>query len=140
MNALYQLQRQFWVEGWVLSISALKISLCAAAGSGEADLPAVAEGDEKLAAYYLDWSHYQGMDAAGVAALLEGFWQRFVSDEQLGEALTVLGLGAQATQRDLKRRYRQLAAAHHPDRGGAPESFVAIRQAYETLRAALPGG
>jgi hypothetical protein len=37
------------------------------------------------------------------------------------------------TQRTLTRHYRKLAGKHHPDRGGAHESFVALNDAYESL-------
>ncbi len=46
----------------------------------------------------------------------------------------VLGLDATtATPAEVKRAYRRLALEHHPDRGGCPERFLEIRQAYEAL-------
>jgi DnaJ-domain-containing protein 1 len=48
-------------------------------------------------------------------------------------ALTVLGLPANATQQQIKRRYRTLAKKHHPDRGGDREQMQRIIAAYELL-------
>ena len=52
-------------------------------------------------------------------------------------ALKCLGLSAETfrkmTRRELGRRYRRLAKRTHPDRGGAKERFVEIKEAYECL-------
>ena len=52
-------------------------------------------------------------------------------------ALACLGLSAESfremTRRELTRRYRRLAKQTHPDRGGAEERFVEIKEAYECL-------
>ncbi len=37
------------------------------------------------------------------------------------------------TKKDLTRRYRRLARTCHPDRGGPPEAFVALSNAFERL-------
>jgi DnaJ-class molecular chaperone len=47
-----------------------------------------------------------------------------------------LGLNSAATQADIKKAFRQLAAQHHPDRNPAPDAaarFRAVQQAYEVL-------
>lgn len=50
---------------------------------------------------------------------------------------TVLGLGKSADKADIKRAYRKLAKANHPDRqqgdAGAQDKFAEISQAYEIL-------
>ncbi len=48
-------------------------------------------------------------------------------------ALAVLGLPANATQQQIKRRYRTLAKRYHPDRGGDREQMQRIIAAYELL-------
>lgn len=58
--------------------------------------------------------------------------------------LRVLGLGAEASRRDVIAAYRRLAAQHHPDRfhgssaedqSGAAQRFIEITRAYEELLA-----
>jgi curved DNA-binding protein len=44
-----------------------------------------------------------------------------------------LGVQETATQDEIKRAYRKLAAQHHPDKGGDTAKFQTISQAYDTL-------
>jgi len=45
----------------------------------------------------------------------------------------VLGLDRDASQDEIKKAYRKLAREHHPDKGGDPEKFKKVQEAYETL-------
>ena len=45
----------------------------------------------------------------------------------------VLGLDRNATPDDVKKAYRKLAREHHPDKGGDPEKFKKVQEAYEVL-------
>src|SRR6476620_5559623 len=49
----------------------------------------------------------------------------------------VLGVPASATQDEIKKQYRKLAAKHHPDKNPndpkAAETFMSISEAYQTL-------
>lgn len=46
---------------------------------------------------------------------------------------SVLGVGENATQEEIKKAYRKLAVEHHPDKGGSEEKFKQISEAYDTL-------
>lgn len=54
-------------------------------------------------------------------------------------AWDVLGIGPDATLRDIKRAYRLKALDAHPDRGGDAEAFRDITRAYEKLTARSEG-
>ncbi|CAM8952339.1 unnamed protein product [Rhodiola kirilowii] len=45
----------------------------------------------------------------------------------------ILGVSKSASQDDLRKAYRQAAIKNHPDKGGDPEKFKEIAQAYEVL-------
>lgn len=49
------------------------------------------------------------------------------------EYYNILGISRSASQEDIKRSYKKLALQHHPDKGGDPERFKQIKEAYETL-------
>ena len=44
-----------------------------------------------------------------------------------------LGVQKDASQDEIKKAYRKLAVKHHPDKGGDPERFKSITEAYNTL-------
>lgn len=54
-------------------------------------------------------------------------------------AYGVLGLEAGADLEAVRRAYRERAKETHPDRGGDPEAFIRVREAYERLRERLDG-
>jgi len=45
----------------------------------------------------------------------------------------VLEIETNATNSDIKKAYRKLVMKHHPDKGGDPEKFKELSQAYETV-------
>jgi len=45
----------------------------------------------------------------------------------------ILGVSKSASQDELKKAYRKAAISHHPDKGGDPEKFKELSQAYEAL-------
>jgi len=45
----------------------------------------------------------------------------------------ILGLSKDATFEEIKAKYKSLAQQHHPDKGGDPELFKQIKNAYEIL-------
>lgn len=57
-------------------------------------------------------------------------------------ARSVLGVSAGANEAEIKRAFRILALATHPDRGGDVEAFLRVKRAYDSLmaRRRRPGG
>lgn len=45
----------------------------------------------------------------------------------------ILGIGKEATSEDIKEAYRRKAMENHPDKGGDPEKFKCVDQAYKIL-------
>ena len=73
---------------------------------------------------------FQGYDATPTS---EGV-SRATTRTVVHSALAVLGLDATADLSAAQRRYRELAMAHHPDRGGDAGRFQAIQEAIAILR------
>ncbi|WPC72159.1 DNA-J related domain-containing protein [Aeromonas hydrophila] len=133
MNALYQLQAELHGEGWWLVISTLDIRLePLTTREGES---ALAQG-EALRSYYLDWQVFWQTDREEVEALLGSFWRACERDEQRAEALTLFALPTGAGPDAIRRRWRELALQHHPDRGGDADTFIRLRWAWEHLKSA----
>ena len=51
----------------------------------------------------------------------------------MADYYNILGVDRSASQDDIKKAYRKLAAKHHPDRGGDTAKFQEISVAYDTL-------
>jgi len=45
----------------------------------------------------------------------------------------ILGVSKNASDQEIKRAYRKMAMQHHPDRGGDPQTFQNISNAYDVL-------
>jgi len=89
---------------------------------------------DPLREYYDDLSHLETTDREEVERLLAQFWERLATNERRQSALTVLDLADPVDRGTITRQYRRLAQRYHPDRGGDPLRFHAIRKAYETLK------
>ncbi len=84
-------------------------------------------------AFFSDDSNFYSATSESVQALMEKFWcqyERYMASE---DAYQVLGLNPEASWKEIQSRYRALITSRHPDKGGDPEAFVRIRQAYESL-------
>ncbi len=46
----------------------------------------------------------------------------------------ILGVKKDASEKDLKKAYKQKSMQHHPDRGGDEETFKKVNEAYSTLK------
>ena len=127
---LYRLRDELWNnrEG-DLAIHCLKIVL-RPCPDGSDCLPAT---PDPLRAYYLDLTHLEKTDKQEVLELLDTFWLRFACHDRRAEALAALGLADPVDDPAIKRRYRELAMEHHPDRGGEMEKLQVINAAMELL-------
>jgi len=54
--------------------------------------------------------------------------------KKIHEALEILDLPPLVSWAEIRRRYRELSRASHPDRGGDAERMARINEAYEILR------
>jgi len=69
----------------------------------------------------------------------EVYYQFYKESGLMGEnifdpkLLSMLGLSADCSMDDIKRRFRELAKKYHPDCGGNSESFIGLLEAYEKL-------
>jgi len=140
-NALYQLQLRYREQQKHLRISALDIGVVdVSTHSTEEIMPAYSieqgyhEDSESLRDFYLDWSNVDAATQQSVDALLTSFWQRYVEDDELAAAFIHLELKMQASYRDCKQKYRQLAMQHHPDRGGEEHRFQEIQHAFSVIQ------
>ncbi|WP_421159616.1 DNA-J related domain-containing protein [Aeromonas dhakensis] len=133
MNALYQLQAELHDEGWWLLISTLDIRLEPLTPRNAAS--ALTRG-EPLRSYYLDWQVFWQTDREEVEALLGSFWRACERDEHRAEALALFALPTGAGPDAIRRRWRELALQHHPDRGGDADTFIRLRWAWEHLKTA----
>jgi hypothetical protein len=131
MNALYQLQSELFGAGMYLSVSPLDIRLEPLQTAGLALAPA--ENAAPLREYYLNWDNFVQTGRADVAAMLRRFRARYLALDERRQAMQSLDLPADASWKKIKQTYRRLAAQHHPDKGGDPARFRAIRVAYEIL-------
>ncbi len=50
------------------------------------------------------------------------------------DSFNILGLSPEASWEEVKKQYRKLVLLWHPDKGGAPERFIALQNAYNELR------
>ncbi|WP_194437659.1 DNA-J related domain-containing protein [Vibrio fluminensis] len=141
MNALYQLQETLYPEQY-LQIESMSIALLS---TGTLHQTMDIEGQDPLREYYTDWSNYEAKQGE-IRRLLDEFWSRYrdfvgsnnskftnVSREQ---ALKVFELKFDATDSEIRKRWRKLALKWHPDRQhGNSEQFRLVCEAWHVLRA-----
>jgi hypothetical protein len=99
---------------------------------------------DKLRAYYLDWTNLSDTDQAQVEALLDSFWSAFSgmpnpnqnqeNNMSQQQALTLLNLTTPFSLHQLKQQYRKMLHKHHPDKGGNNSQTVQLHNAYERLK------
>jgi len=92
--------------------------------------------DQKLAEYYLDLNNMKDTSPADVQEMLQTFWTELTRSQNTIQHLVTLGLDQSANLADIKKRYRQLSAQNHPDRGGKTEKQQALNEAFRFLKTA----
>lgn len=137
-NALYQL-RDTWLKNKIGLLEIHYSRICH--NPWEPGQVAMVEQD-KLRAYYLDWSNLSDTDQSQVEALLDSFWSAFSglpcstqnNSMPFQQALDLLELTSSFSLQQLKRQYRKMLHKHHPDKGGNNGQTVALHNAYERLK------
>ena len=131
-NALYSLRNHLLETGGpYLEISVLRIGFH---GRATEVSSALSLESDSIASYYLDWKNLHDTSREDVEEMLDSFWEKFTGLDSRADALAVMNLEQSATPADIKRRYRELAFEHHPDKGGDPEMFKKIASAMKTLQ------
>lgn len=63
--------------------------------------------------------------------------KRRIRQNVLTSQLNVLGLRWPCTLEEVKKRWREVASQHHPDRGGDQKTFIRMKTAYEKIAAKM---
>lgn len=135
MNSLYTLQSELIEDDMYLHINSMDIYLVDKGQAPELNTP--------LRSYYLDWQNYQ-TDNEEIAALLDSFWQRYahsihhpqstLSKSDLNDLCAQWLLTQPLEEKAIRRRWRQLAIQHHPDKGSTDDAqFKQLQNEYQQL-------
>lgn len=134
MNALYQVQADYWDEKKaVLEITPLINKLHAQSPSAQ-ETQLIRAESQGPSEYYLNWENFNKTTEQDVLNLYKSFWEFLAKDEKREVALSTLELPADASTEEIKRQYKKLAMQHHPDKGGNSTHFIEIQAAYEVLK------
>ncbi|MGO2161635.1 DNA-J related domain-containing protein [Vibrio toranzoniae] len=137
MNALYQLQDTLYPDSW-LQVQAMDIELMNGRYHGSTH---TIDLEDPLRDYYINWINYEA-DEGEVKRLLNEFWTRYKkfvggseTDMDRSNALSLFELPLDATQQDIRKRWRRLALRWHPDRDeGNTSKFQTLCEAWHVLR------
>ena len=80
--------------------------------------------------YFYDDSNYFGNPFADEG---DDFKSKREYMQEEYDNYSVLGLKRSASDEDIKQAFREMALRTHPDKGGDPEEFRKVREAYECL-------
>lgn len=132
-NSLYRLRRELIAEGSkTLEIGPLNVRLRPFDG-GLSTEALTDSADMKLEEYYLDMGNYEKTGLEEVRGMLDDFWRQYLAQSGRREALQELGLDDDVDWTHIQKRYRELAALHHPDRGGSEKDFQKLTAAKDVL-------
>ncbi len=130
-HTLYALQQELTAQRrYRLDISPLQIRL----REYREPLTRGLDQADPMREYYLNPEHLEQTTRGDVERMLADFWARLGARAERGPALKVLGLDETAGAEEIRRRYRELAMRHHPDRGGSLERFQELQAAMARLR------
>lgn len=85
--------------------------------------------EDNLAAIAATLEAMRAIERHGGAEILDRAFTGFVALPAPEQWFTVLGVSAHATREDIEKRYRELAAQHHPDRSGDEQVMARINVA-----------
>lgn len=130
-HTLYQLQSIHTESGkFSIKIDAVTIQKTLNHSSNDT-LP---DNHDPLRDYYLNLVNLNREDNQSIHTMLTNFWQALARYQHQPEALTVLGLTGSENKKEKQARYRQLVQQHHPDKGGDPEQFRRIQNAWQSIK------
>jgi hypothetical protein len=140
MNGLYQLQEALFPDKW-LQVESMSIILSSLVTGIDSEHQII-DLDNPLRSYYTDWTNYDATEGE-VKRLLNQFWQRYREYVGSGsalnmnriKALALFKLPIDASDSDIRKRWRRLALRWHPDRdNGDAERFRVLCEAWHVLR------
>ncbi|WP_299664126.1 DNA-J related domain-containing protein [uncultured Psychromonas sp.] len=145
-HALYKLNDQLQAaqEG-MLIIEALNIQFLPAeqgqqnrANDPKYNLHLELANNDPLRDYYLDIENLHDTSSEDVDNLLDSFWLNMGDNSEKDSALALLDLQEPCDLVIIKKRYRQLLAKYHPDKGGCVETTKALNDAMSVLKRCYP--
>lgn len=165
-HALYQLQEEFYREGQYLFIHFMRTMLLPYPATGQcqyfheqlaafcraacpdgkaycayhADLLGDAALDElSMKYFYADAGNFSKLDEETATAFLNGTWEILHHYDAYQESFRVLELPETFDLDLIKKTFKRLAKAYHPDRGQTShDKFVEINNAYQFLLRVIP--
>jgi len=165
-HLLYRLQEEFYAEGKYLFIHFMRIFLTDYPAPGMCRwyeehtgtfCKAVCRGQEtycdfhlskrenyaldELSAkyFYLDTENFFRINEKNAEAFMTGTWEIFTHYKEYEKNLRILGICGTPDREGVKKKFRELAKKHHPDRGAASyEKFNEINNAYRFLLRVIP--
>lgn len=130
-HTLYFLRQQLWTEQrGHLEIDPMRVLL---RPYSSAVMGQELAHQDSLRDYYMDASNIEKTSAEELDEMIGRFWAYVGADERRDEALAVFELEEPVDYETVKRRYRELAMRHHPDRGGDRERLQVINDAMNVL-------
>ncbi|MGE0086377.1 MAG: DNA-J related domain-containing protein [Desulfococcaceae bacterium] len=165
-HLLYRLQEDFYSEGKYLYIHFMRIFLTDYPGQGKCRFYDEHTGtfcktgcsghenycnfhlskmenyalDELSAKYfYLDTENFCRLDEKSAGAFMGGAWEILGYYKDYEKNLKLLGICGTPDRDGVKRKFRELAKIHHPDKGAdSHEKFNEINRAYRFLLRVIP--